>query len=63
VTFGVEGWAIALRQLVDGGRHRSLEIRKVDGHAVREVDAALAELRGAGFVDGYKGLVYRGDKR
>jgi ATP-dependent Lhr-like helicase len=63
VTFGVEGWGSALRQLVDGGRHRSLEIRKVDGHAVREVDAALTELRGAGFVDGYKGLVYRGDKR
>ena len=60
VTFGVEGWGRVLRQLVDSGRRRSLEIRKVDGHAVRDVDAAVEELRGAGFADGYKGLVYRG---
>ena len=36
VTFGVEGWAPALRDLVDGGRYRSLEIRKVDGVPVRD---------------------------
>lgn len=61
-TFGVGGWAGALRGLVDSGRRRSLEIRKVDGQPVRDVDVAAAELRAAGFVDGYKGLVYRASR-
>jgi ATP-dependent Lhr-like helicase len=60
VTFGVDGWADALRVLVDSGRRRSLEIRKVDSRPVREVEAAVEQLHRAGFVDGYKGLVYRG---
>jgi ATP-dependent helicase Lhr and Lhr-like helicase len=62
VTFGVEGWAPALLELVDGGRYRSLEIRKVDGVPVRDgsVQPIAAELRAAGFVEGYRGLVYRG---
>jgi ATP-dependent Lhr-like helicase len=63
VTFGPDGWAPALRALVDRGRYRSLEIRKVNGEPVREVDVAAGQLREAGFVDGYKGLVYRGSKR
>jgi ATP-dependent Lhr-like helicase len=62
-TFGVDGWAVALQELVTRGRYRSLEIRKVDGRPVREVEAAVHQLHDAGFVDGYKGLVYRGAKR
>ena len=58
-TFGVDGWATALHQLVERGRYRSLEIRKVNGEPVREVESAAEQLREAGFVDGYKGLVYR----
>jgi ATP-dependent Lhr-like helicase len=54
-----DSWPGALRQLVDGGRYRSLEIRKADGVPVREAPAVAELLRGAGFSDGYKGLVYR----
>jgi ATP-dependent Lhr-like helicase len=62
VTFDVESWPPALRDLVDGGRYRSLEIRKVDGMPVRDdaVRPIADELRAAGFVEGYRGLVYRG---
>jgi ATP-dependent Lhr-like helicase len=62
VTFGVDGWAPALRNVVDAGRYRSLEIRKVDGLPVRDeaVRSVADELRAAGFVEGYRGLVYRG---
>jgi ATP-dependent Lhr-like helicase len=61
VTFGVSGWAPAVRGLVDDGRYRSLEIRKVDGVPVRDesVREIADELRAAGFVEGYRGLVYR----
>jgi ATP-dependent Lhr-like helicase len=59
VTFDVDGWASALHQLVERGRYRSLEIRKVNGEPAREVEDAAEQLRRAGFVDGYKGLVYR----
>jgi hypothetical protein len=64
VTFGVPGWAPALRELVDRGRYRSLEIRKVDGVPVRDgsVQAIADDLRAAGFVEGYRGLVYRGHR-
>ena len=58
-TFGVDGWTTALHQLVDRGRYRSLEIRKVNGESVRDDEDAVAQLHAAGFVDGYKGLVYR----
>jgi ATP-dependent Lhr-like helicase len=58
-TFGVDGWAAALLQLLERGRYRSLDIRKVNGEPVREVESAAEQLREAGFVDGYKGLVYR----
>jgi ATP-dependent Lhr-like helicase len=61
-TFGIDGWADALHQLVDRGRYRSLEIRKVNGESVRDDDAAVEQLHAAGFVDGYKGLVYRGPR-
>ena len=56
------GWAVALRQLVERGRYRSLEIRKVDGDPVREAVAVAAELAAAGFQDGYKGLVLRASR-
>jgi ATP-dependent Lhr-like helicase len=60
-TFGLDGWATALRDLVDRGRYRSLEIRKVDGVPVRDeaVRRVADDLRAAGFVEGYRGLVYR----
>jgi ATP-dependent Lhr-like helicase len=51
-------WVHALRSLVARGRFRSLEIRKVDGGPVLESPVAGA-LKDAGFVDGYRGLVYR----
>ena len=59
-----KGGRPVLRDLVDGGRYRSLEIRKVDGVPVRDgsVQAIAAELRAAGFVEGYRGLVYRGGR-
>jgi ATP-dependent Lhr-like helicase len=63
VTFGADGWADALRDLVDRGNKRSLEIRKVNGQPAREVQVAVEALRAVGFVDGYKGLVYRGPRR
>jgi ATP-dependent Lhr-like helicase len=61
VTFDVEGWAAPLRTLVDSGRYRSLEVRKVNGVAVRDASVATIadELRAAGFVEGYRGLVLR----
>jgi ATP-dependent helicase Lhr and Lhr-like helicase len=59
VTFAADGWAAALPALVDRGRYRSLEIRKVNGEPVRDDEHAVEQLRAAGFVDGYKGLVYR----
>jgi len=51
-------WATLPQSLVDRGRYRSLEIRKVDGAPVLESPCAEV-LRSAGFKDGYKGLVYR----
>ena len=51
-------WAGALADLVRNGTERSVEIRKVDGEPVQAEVADV--LRGAGFVDGYRGLVIRG---
>jgi ATP-dependent Lhr-like helicase len=56
-------WVDALRGLVARGRYRSFEIRKVDGVPVREATAVAEQLRAAGFVEGYKGLVYREPRR
>jgi ATP-dependent Lhr-like helicase len=55
----VDDWPAALRRLADQGRYRSIEIRAVDGQPVREHDDVAGALRAAGFVEGYKGLVYR----
>ncbi len=51
-------WPTLLRELVDRGRYRALEIRTVDGEPVREHPARELFER-AGYRDGYKGLVYR----
>jgi hypothetical protein len=52
-------WADALARLVKDGRVRALEIAKIDGVSARQVPEAAALLRDAGFVDGYRGLVFR----
>ncbi len=63
VTFpsvGVAGsWAQALVAWVTDGRARSVEVRKVDGEPVTPQSPAAAELRAAGFVEGYRGWVHR----
>ncbi len=52
-------WADALAAIVRRGQRRSFEIAKIDGAPARE-SAHADLLRGAGFADGYKGLVLRG---
>lgn len=55
-----DSWAAALAALVDGGRERSVEIRKVDGEALGPTNAEVSDAaRAVGFVDGYRGLVRR----
>jgi ATP-dependent Lhr-like helicase len=53
-----DAWIAALAHLVDTGRIRSLELRRIDGGPARE-SAHAAPLRAAGFQDGYRGLVHR----
>ena len=54
-------WAEALIALVKTDRARSVEVRKVDGHPLADAPVGVLEiLRAAGFVDGYRGLVFRG---
>jgi len=67
VTFpqalGDPSWAAALAALVKDGRARAVEVRKVNGATLTDpgVPEGLLELlRVAGFVDGYRGLTYRG---
>jgi ATP-dependent Lhr-like helicase len=51
-------WVDSLVSMVKDGRRRSIEITRADGEPVR--DTPVAELlRSAGFVEGYRGLVYR----
>jgi ATP-dependent Lhr-like helicase len=52
-------WAEALAELVKDGRFRSLEIRKVDGRPVGDAPEIVGRLTASGFVEGYRGLVYR----
>ena len=54
--------AAALGRLVGSGRVRSLELTEVDGVPTRE-SPLVADLREAGFVDGYRGLVLRMSRR
>jgi len=68
VTFplgmGSARWADALVGLVTSGREGAVEVRKIDGEPIRPAgdlppEAPESLLRAAGFVDGYRGLVYR----
>jgi ATP-dependent Lhr-like helicase len=51
-------WADGLARLVKDGRAKKLEITRIDGGPPTESPAA-EHLRAAGFVDGYKGLLFR----
>lgn len=52
-------WAEALATLVKDGRLRSAEVRKVNGQPVAEAPWVVEACRSAGFVDGYRGPVFR----
>ena len=57
-----DSWARALSALVQDGRMRSIEIRKINGDSVSESpDGAwvTGAARAAGFGDGYRGLIVR----
>jgi ATP-dependent Lhr-like helicase len=56
----VPGWPAALGQLVRRRRLRQLEIATIDGEAATSSPTAPL-LRDAGFREGYKGLVLRGE--
>ena len=56
-------WAVTLASLVKDGRARAVEVRKVNGATLTDPavpDGLLDLLRFAGFVDGYRGLTFRG---
>ncbi|HUV18188.1 MAG TPA: DEAD/DEAH box helicase, partial [Ilumatobacteraceae bacterium] len=54
-------WADALVTLVKTDRARSVEVRKIDGNGLADAPEGILQiLRSAGFVDGYRGLTYRG---
>ena len=56
-------WTQALQLLVQDGRLKSLEIRKVNGDTLTGADAPegfVELLRAAGFADGYRGMTFRG---
>jgi ATP-dependent Lhr-like helicase len=61
VTFGTEParWADAIASLVKDGRLRRIQLGRIDGDDATTHPAA-ADLRAAGFVDGYRGLTLRG---
>jgi len=54
-----DGWAQALVSWVKDGRARSVEVRKVDGEPVLPQSSTAVALRAGGFVEGYRGWVYR----
>ena len=51
-------WPEHLKSLVEHGRYRSLEIRKIDGETAGDSPWRPA-LEAAGYRDGYKGFVHR----
>jgi ATP-dependent Lhr-like helicase len=54
-------WTLAFVSLVKTNRARSIEVRKVDGSGLTDAPAGIVDmLRAAGFVDGYRGLTFRG---
>ncbi|MFN8021875.1 MAG: DEAD/DEAH box helicase [Acidimicrobiales bacterium] len=58
-TWGGPAWAEALAARVKDGRARSVEVRKVDGEALDPKSPIGDLLRRAGFVDTYRGVVFR----
>ena len=61
VTFGAapERWVDAIASLVKDGRLKRIQLSRIDGAEAAEHPVA-ADLRTAGFVDGYRGLTLRG---
>lgn len=57
--WGGPAWAEALAARVKDGRARSMEVRKVDGEAFDARTPIGPLLRQAGFVESYRGLVFR----
>jgi ATP-dependent Lhr-like helicase len=53
------GWEEGLASLVKDGRLRRIELARIDG-APAAASPFAERLRGAGFADGYRGLVFRG---
>jgi ATP-dependent Lhr-like helicase len=58
-TWGAPAWAAALAARVTEGRARSIEVRKVDGDVLDGRSPIAQVLRDAGFVDSYRGVVFR----
>jgi ATP-dependent Lhr-like helicase len=58
-AFGGPAWAEALAARVVAGRARSVEVRKVDGEPLEPRSPVARLLHGAGFVDSYRGVVFR----
>jgi ATP-dependent Lhr-like helicase len=58
-TWGGPAWADALVARVKDGRARSVEVRKVDGEPLDPKGPIGDLLRRAGFVDTYRGVVFR----
>jgi len=52
-------WVRALVAWVGSGRARSVEVRRIDGEAVLPTSAEAELLRASGFVEGYRGWVFR----
>jgi ATP-dependent Lhr-like helicase len=61
LTFGADPgtWVDALASLVKDGRLKRIQLGRIDGGEASAHPAA-AELRAAGFADGYRGLTLRG---
>ncbi len=57
--WGGPAWADALAARVKDGRARSMEVRKVDGDILHGASPIAEVLRRAGFVDSYRGVVFR----
>ena len=61
-TLDDRSWAEALADQVRAGRLRKVELRKVDGDPLSTAPVAseiTVAARAAGFVDGYRGLVFQ----
>jgi ATP-dependent Lhr-like helicase len=61
LTFGADpaSWVDALASLVKDGRLKRIQLGRIDG-AEGSAHPAAADLRAAGFADGYRGLTLRG---